>query len=224
MWTILDRLEGIGVAELNTDGTVLRCNNDYARTLHSSPVSVVGKNLIDLTCHSDRDKLRNFLIAMQSGEINQIRHHKHFIRESGDTVRCFSLIMVVVSGCRKKGNYLLDWSYELGENESDSERVEKLELLLTEVLKIVSNSQGTNVTIKNEVNDNDSVTTTNHADRGSTLSIGSGNSISPAVVAVVVAVCLCAGVVVALAVNGSFSFERDGSEGRTKIEVNEGEQ
>lgn len=178
--------------------------------------ALIGKNLVDITTQEDRADLRDRLTQLQRGEIVQVRHHKKYIKNGGGTIRCFSLIMAVDTVREDRTRYLLDWCYEVFDNDSDNDRIRHLEDLLAEVLKVVSKTHGTNIVISNDDRRGDTVS----ADRGSTVNQNSHNELTHTVVACLAVLALAVVISIALVVKGSLSVEHKDS----KINVNPSSQ
>lgn len=201
-WDVYEKLDDIGVVEVDSDGNILKCNAAFSELFEDAPMHLVGKSVIDLTSPEDRGKARKNLQWLFEGTVESIKHQKHYALGQRRMLQTFYHPTPVP--------HLLSFVYE-SEDQSLQIRVRELEQLHLETLRVLTNKTSeVNVTM-NDASQHAS------ADRGGRASVSSGLS-GNAVIAIFLAVALVLTAAVTMFFGGQSTIQYDG-EGGTKVQI-----
>lgn len=204
---IYDRLGDIGVAAVGLDGSIVRCNSSYARVFNADPHNMVGRSIVALTAAADQPRTEENLIALREGLIDDVRHAKQY--NAGGNLVSKMLTKLLIRDDRGRPFQLLCFIYDYSRSDSDTEKAERMERLLCEVLNVVGHSKGVQV---NVTTGNDNIVDSQNIEQ--TTNRTSTTPISPRVLLVaIVAVAVMALGTVAIMSGGRFAASR------TKIEI-----
>lgn len=139
MWNrLFDACELFGIAILDFDGSIRRCNAEFARILHDDRTHIIGRNSLAYTAPADRERSRENLQAIHGGRASQISFEKSYVTTAGDYVRAkLQWLAIVPDGSAPAA--VLSLVHELGNCPQNlaaaNRRIEQLEELLGLVLK-----------------------------------------------------------------------------------------
>ena len=147
---VLQKVRIVGIAYVDLDGQILRCNEEFGRIQGDDPTHLTGRNVIDLTSPEDRDRARVNLKNLAEGSTEYVIHEKAYVNRSGETVHCRCQFI-------RTGDHITSFVYEFNPTDSHTDRIRQLEKYIGELLEIISRSNGINLKVTgtdNSVNAN----------------------------------------------------------------------
>lgn len=139
-WKILNKVKIIGIANVDFDGRILRCNEEFGRIQGDDPTHLVGRNVIELTSPEDRERARANLDNLSTGKVEYVIHEKTYVNRSGDSVNCRCQFL-------RTSEYITSFIYEFDPHDSHVERIRQLEEYIGKLLEVVSKTNGINMNI-----------------------------------------------------------------------------
>lgn len=206
IWDVFDTLTDIGVALVNRQQFVVRCNQAFADIFDDDKIHVAGKSVIELTAIEDRDKARVNFASLFEQQGNSVRHRKRYQKPNGTTVE---KMLHTVAYKEQEGWFCVSFVYDVAETSELAKRCQELEQALAAMVMMLEKQGQSKMTVNLDQSTNQS------ADRGGSATISNGSNRSQFATIVVVALCIAAVAFAVLAFGGKLEI----NDGKRQIEV-----
>lgn len=119
----------VGIGEVDRDGRFLRNNEEFCRITGYSAEDLQSRTLFDITHPDDLEEDRRLFEKQWSGELEDYRLEKRYVREPGDTI-WIELVASIVRGKAGSSSYAIRIVRDITERK----RAEEYQRLLTNEL------------------------------------------------------------------------------------------
>lgn len=184
---ILENVRILGIANVDFDGVILWCNEEFARLQSDAPIHLVGKNVIQLTAADDRERARVNLANLGNGKVEYVIHEKRYASRAGELVNCRCQFLAVRD---VPDPYILSLVYEWDPATPYIERINQLEQLLGEFVARSQKSSGVKISMTG--NDNSQNATANNQSQATISNTTTNSTVKVAIISVVAVIAVFA--------------------------------